>query len=202
MVEHSKALWRDTNQIDYMSEEGRNEDPSYTLLNDHLAKLYPDTEFTLLDCGIMSGVIYSKLKNANQPVDYTGIDINRTALEACRAKHPEARWLEANVTDLAFSNGSFDVVNCRHLLEHLPYYETAVREIFRVARRYVIICFFQPPRDPEVLLRHETDDGYIWLNRYAPGRFESLLERLSMTVEKVETRRGHRPSLTYFCTKA
>ncbi|WP_406728650.1 class I SAM-dependent methyltransferase [Streptomyces sp. GD-15H] len=163
--------------------------------------MYSEEPFELLDCGVISGVTYRHLQQAGLAVNYTGIDIGEAALADCRELHPEAQWQQMSVTDLAFPDGSFDVVNCRHLLEHLPYYETAVRELFRVARRTVAICLFQVPREPEALLRRETANGYIWLNRYAPLPFEALLHSLSESVETVDVTADHRSNRIYFCTK-
>ncbi|MBV1855876.1 class I SAM-dependent methyltransferase [Catellatospora tritici] len=169
-------------------------------MTEHIATLHSGAPFELLDCGVISGVTYHHLLQAGLEVDYTGIDIGEAAIADCRERHPEARWRQMSVTDLAFSDNSFDVVNCRHLLECLPYYETAVREMFRVARRTVVICMFQV-REPEALLRRETANGYIWFNRYAPGPFEALLHSLSESVEIVDVPFDHRPNRVYFCTK-
>ncbi|MDW4909129.1 class I SAM-dependent methyltransferase [Streptomyces sp. ADMS] len=202
MEESTGSLWEQTTDVDYMRKEGRDTHPSYDWLNGRLVELYDDTVVDFLDCGVMSGTTYAKLKDTGLSCNYTGIDIGEPLLESCRSRFPEARWRYMSVTDLSFPSGAFDVVNCRHLLESLPYYETAVREMFRVARRHVAICFFQPPRDPEALLRRDTAGGYIWLNRYSPGPFEDLLAKLSDTVERIDISQGRRTDRMYFCTKS
>ncbi|WP_327674278.1 class I SAM-dependent methyltransferase [Kitasatospora sp. NBC_00458] len=184
-----------------MSEDGRAAHPSHSVVTERIAALQTGAPIELLDCGILSGVTYRHLLAAGLEVDYTGIDISEAALAHCRGLHPEARWQQMSVTDLAFPDGSFDVVNCRHLLETLPYYETAVREAFRVARHTVAICMFQVPQEPEVLLRRETANGYIWLNRYAPGPFEALLHSLSESVETVDVTADNGRNRIFFCTK-
>lgn len=199
--ELSDSLWRSTTDADYMRRAQRGEAASHDATTSWLRQRYANRSFDLLDCGVMSGVTYERLTASGLAVDYTGIDVGRTVLDDCRARHPGARWVEMNVLDLAFKADSFDVVTSRHLLEHLPYYETAVREMFRVARRYVIICFWQPPRDPEVLYRRETEHGYIWLNRYAPAAFESLLDRLSASYVAADVNSGDRNERLYFCDK-
>ncbi|MFD5434873.1 class I SAM-dependent methyltransferase [Kitasatospora sp. NPDC127067] len=184
-----------------MSEESRAGHPSHAVVTERIAALHGEEPFELLDCGVISTVTYRHLLTAGLEVDYTGIDINEAAIDDCRGLHPEARWEQMSVTDLTFPEGSFDVVNCRHVLESLPYYETAVRELFRVSRRTVVICMFQVPRETEVLLRRETADGYIWLNRYAAGPFEALLHSLSESVEIIDVPADHRRNQVYLCTK-
>jgi ubiquinone/menaquinone biosynthesis C-methylase UbiE len=170
-------------------------------LTDFLRSVYAGETLQMLDCGVMSGVTLFTLRGADIRVDYTGIDISDAIISDCGANYPGETWLSMSAMDLNFPAHSFDVVNCRHLLEHLPYYETAVREMFRVSRRYVVICLFQVPKSPEKLLRRETPDGYIWLNRYAPGPFETLLDSLSEHVEKVDVAEGRRTHRVYLCTR-
>src|ERR1700733_7378817 len=131
MVDVIPSLWRTTTDVDFMREKGRDDDPSHRWVTERLAGLDVARPFSLLDCGVMSGVTYRELRRAGLPVDYVGIDIGAPVIDACRAEFPEAGWYEMSVVDLAFSDNSFQVVNCRHVLEHLPYYETAVREMFR-----------------------------------------------------------------------
>jgi ubiquinone/menaquinone biosynthesis C-methylase UbiE len=183
-----------------MRANGNDEHPSHDLLAEWLHRR--KTAFSLLDCGVMSGVTYEKLQRAALPVDYTGIDMSPTVLADCRRRFPRSRWEQGNALDLAYAAGTFDIVYARHLLEHLPYYETAVREMFRVARQAVVICLFQVPAEPERLLRRETGNGYIWLNRYAPGPLEALLDSLSESVELQDVRRDQRTNRVYFCEKA
>jgi 2-polyprenyl-3-methyl-5-hydroxy-6-metoxy-1,4-benzoquinol methylase len=195
------SLWANTAELNYMGREGRDAHPSRGLVTNWLGESYGGKSFSLLDVGILSGVSYTAFRTAGLEVDYTGIDINAAAVEDCRERFGDARWEHMTVTDIRFGADSFDVVNCRHVLEHLPYYETAVRELFRVSRSKVVLTFFQPPRDPELLLRRETANGYIWLNRYSPGPLEDLLNRLAVDVQVVDIDDVTRPDRLYLCTK-
>ncbi|MDJ1134476.1 class I SAM-dependent methyltransferase [Streptomyces iconiensis] len=169
-------------------------------MTQRLGELF-DGSFSLLDCGVMSGVTYDDLRRAGLAVDYTGVDMSDSVLADCRERRPEATWRRMNVMDLAFPDASFDVAHCRHVLEHLPYYETAVRELFRVARRYVVLCFFIVPSEPERLSRRPALDGsgYVWLNQYAPGPLDHLLRSLATSVEVIDVPEARRPNRVYVC---
>jgi SAM-dependent methyltransferase len=198
----TQSLWTQTADVGYMAEPERASSPSYATVTDFLRLHYGDRPFSVLDCGVLSGVTYTRVRDAGLAVDYTGIDVSEAVLADCRTRFPEARWQPMSVMDLAYPANSFDMVNCRHLLEHLPYYETALREIFRVAREYVAVCLFQVPRSPEVTLRRETENGYIWLNRYAPEPLEALLGALSAEVERHDVTAGTRTDRVYLCKKS
>ncbi|MDJ0105740.1 class I SAM-dependent methyltransferase [Rhodococcus erythropolis] len=197
----SSSIWTETSEFDYMSKEQRADHPSHAVVIDLIKDHYGEAAFDLLDCGVLSGVSYQKLIEARLKARYTGIDISEKILDHCREMHPDAQWLQMSALDIAFESDSFDVVNCRHLLESLPYYETSVRELFRVARQHVAICLWLVPREPEKLLRRETDGGYIWLNRYGPGNFEALLDSLSESFDVIESTDGRHTNRIYFCTK-
>jgi ubiquinone/menaquinone biosynthesis C-methylase UbiE len=185
-----------------MARDGRAEHTSHDAAMEFLTTRYSDSEFSLLDIGVMSGVSYRLVRDSPLRATYTGVDIGETVLADCRARHPEASWLQMSATDLEFGDASFDVVYVRHLVEHLPYYETALREAFRVARRHVLLCLFIIPQEPETLLRRVTPDGHIWLNRYAPGPFEDLLGTLSDRFEYSEHTVDLRSDCLYLCTKS
>jgi SAM-dependent methyltransferase len=53
----------------------------------------------------------------------------------------------ADVTNLPFDDESFDMINCLHVLEHVPDDRRAIRELFRVLRpgRFAVL---QVPPDP------------------------------------------------------
>lgn len=198
----SRPVWNVSHDLDHMRRDGRSEHPSHDMVIDWLARRYK-RRFSLLDCGVMSGVTYEKLENAGLPVDYVGIDASPTVLSDCRRRFPGVAWEGNNVFDLAYTAETFDVVYARHLIESLPYYETALREMFRVARGVVVLCLGQVPAEPERLVRRETDDGhYIWLNRYAPGPFEALLCSLSASVASRDSSTSHHVNRIYFCEKA
>lgn len=200
MVELTGPVWSRTTDLGFMRRDGRRDHPSRQTVTGRLGELF-DGSFTLLDCGVMSGVTYEDLRRAGLPAAYTGVDMSDSVVADCRERLPEADWHRMSVTDLAFPDASFDVAHCRHVLEHLPYYETAVRELFRVARRYVVLCFFIVPGEPEKLDRRPALDasGYVWLNQYAPGPFERLLRTLSTSVEVIDVPDDRRPNRVYVC---
>lgn len=200
-ISMSPSVWEHTTDFDYMAAPARASHASHDTVTKWLADTYQSSRFSLLDCGVLSAVTWNSLRAAGSNVRYIGIDVSEPVIQDCRNRAPEATWLAANVTDLDFDDESFDVVYARHLLEGLPYYETAVREIFRVSRAFVIICFFQPPADPERLLRRVSPDGHIWLNRYSPEPFERLISSLSTGFETVDVVDGGIRNRIYICAK-
>jgi len=97
---------------------------------------------TLLDVGSGRGVFLWPLLDAFPDLDVAAIDIlehRRAVLQAVRAGGVGRLSVhDMNVTDLSFGDGSFDVATVLEVLEHLEQPERAVRELVRVARRFVV----------------------------------------------------------------
>lgn len=71
-------------------------------------------------------------------------DINRRALAEAQRSYPEAERIQASVTDLAFPDGSFDLVTTWTVLQHVPpmLIDSAMAEIRRVTHNgsVVLLC--------------------------------------------------------------
>lgn len=97
---------------------------------------------TLLDVGSGRGVFLWPLLDVFPELEVTAIDIlehRRTVLEAVRAGGIGRLSVhDMDVTDLGFDDGSFDVATVLEVLEHLEQPPRAVRELVRVARRFVV----------------------------------------------------------------
>lgn len=56
-----------------------------------------------------------------------------------KVRHPRVSTVAGDATRLQFGDGSFDVVFCAEVLEHIPAVERACRELARVARYELVI---------------------------------------------------------------
>jgi ubiquinone/menaquinone biosynthesis C-methylase UbiE len=100
------------------------------------AGLIPENVKTLLDVGCGNGVFLNWMLSQNLPIELTGTDRSATAL-----KYVKSNKVESDITQLPFGDGSFDCVTCLEVIEHLPVtvYSTALAELCRVAKKYVIV---------------------------------------------------------------
>ena len=101
----------------------------------------------VLDVGCGTGIEYEGYKKYNLRIDYTGLDAIEDVLIGGRKRNPEAKFYLGDAESLPFEDNSYDFVVARHLLEHLSNYEKALKELYRVSRKYIILDFFITPTD-------------------------------------------------------
>jgi 2-polyprenyl-3-methyl-5-hydroxy-6-metoxy-1,4-benzoquinol methylase len=97
------------------------------------ASLVPLEAKKVLDVGCGEGHLLEYLARVPRRKLY-GIDLLQHVVEQARQRVPHATITEANATRMPFSSGMFDAVTCIDVLEHLPNWRAAVREIVRVTK--------------------------------------------------------------------
>jgi 2-polyprenyl-3-methyl-5-hydroxy-6-metoxy-1,4-benzoquinol methylase len=139
-------------------------------------------------------------------VDVAGVDLNRNDLGKAKgfltlmAKEQKGRWLvaQADVTKLPFAEGSFDVVICSEVLEHIVDNRTAVAELVRVLKPggdlVVTVPRFWPERICWAISSayHHEPGGHIRI--YRKAEMTELLEAAGVRCRRIRYRHGlHAP---------
>jgi len=101
---------------------------------------------SILDVGCGVGVDGIGYRPYSQ-ITYQGVDRTQALVDYCRSHDIPA--VQGDVENLPFDDDGFDVVYTRHTLEHLAYYEEAILELIRVAKREVLVIFFIQPTEQE-----------------------------------------------------
>ncbi len=114
-------------------------DPVFTSFTNILAGISL-REFTILDAACASGY-YSEVIKAldSRKIQYQGCDYSKAMIETAKAIYPEIKFDEEDLTNLSYSDASFDVVMASGILEHIPDYKKAISELCRVSRNYIIL---------------------------------------------------------------
>lgn len=130
---------------------------------------------SVLDMSCSTGMMTAVLARHARRV--VGIDIDAEAVEFARATHRREN-LEFQVMDALgtlFSEGSFDVVICNQMYEHVPDPERLMREIFRILTPGGV-CYFGATNRLKVI---ETHYGNLPFLSYLPKPLANLYLRLS-----------------------
>jgi SAM-dependent methyltransferase len=117
-----------------------------------------------------------KARGALGSVRYSVIDVAKNFLVKGREEFPEIDFVEGSLNQMRFANDSFDIVYCRAVLEHQPYYEKPVSEMFRVARHFVVINLFRWSLHRDIIRRakyysnaYKIDDFLAYIKKVSVG---------------------------------
>lgn len=105
----------------------------------------PSDAGSLLDAGCGNGALLRQILAGKRKFsDLHGADYSTEAL-----RHVPTAATEASIDALPFADGSYDVVTCLEVLEHLPQdaFAKARGELARVASKYIVVT---TPNDEEI----------------------------------------------------
>ncbi len=135
----------------------------------------------LLEVGCGTGLIYGELRRQGvvTAASYQGGDVSRSMLDIARQRFPAARFGEMDIFSLPFADRSQRNVICIHVLQHLPAYDQALRELLRVTgERLYLASWFIPGQEDELVFSEPSErwDGQSFHNNaYALAGFLTKL---------------------------
>jgi ubiquinone/menaquinone biosynthesis C-methylase UbiE len=138
-----------------------------------------DVQTHLIDIGCNTGIEGYRLCLAGFPGRYLGIDSNEKALVLAGknlACFTRASVKFADATCIPEADRTFDFVLSKDVIEHAIHYRGILREMCRLARRWVILCMFIRPSDrPDQIV---LDQPNLYLNRYNRQEMYKFVEIL------------------------
>jgi trans-aconitate methyltransferase len=131
---------------------------------------------TIADMGCGEGSNLAFLGTRFPQAKLYGFDISRTAIEAA------SKYVDAQFGILDFQKDiapeQFDVVVSSDVVEHLPNDAAAIKNMRRMARRYVLIATVQGR-----MRKNEASIGH--LRNYAPGELQEKMQAAGLRIIKV-----------------
>lgn len=123
------------------------------LINNFLISLLNEAERlkpqSILDVGCGEGFTLERLRKNKIGKKLVGIDFSEAAIQIGKKLHPSLTLRHGSVYDIPFKTGSFDLVICSEVLEHLEHPEKALTELARVTRKN---CIISVPHEPWFML--------------------------------------------------
>jgi len=121
-----------------------------------LARRYGKRGGRLLEIGSGLGHLVAQLEDSFETY---GMDLNYWAVDKSKAVVQNSRLQTASAQELPFADGSFNVVIIKHIVEHLPEPQKAIREIGRVTEKGGTLILATPNLDS--LLKPLKGDAWI-----------------------------------------
>lgn len=171
-----KQTWWDTNLSnerkfnEYLGWLGSENAESRVFIRDNIKDL--DIK-SMADFGCGPCIEYAALSGEGYEIDYLGIDSCVHLKELNESKG--IKFLQAPVEKTGLEDSSYEISYSRHVFEHLPTYKDALKEMIRVASKYVVHIFFIKPEDEEKIDHWEEENLYH--NHYSKKDIETYLKR-------------------------
>jgi 2-polyprenyl-3-methyl-5-hydroxy-6-metoxy-1,4-benzoquinol methylase len=149
---------------------------------------------SILDAGCGEGFTLEFLRKQKIGKTYEGIDFLKTAIEIGRKVHPNIKLLQESIYDLPYKNNTFDVILCTEVMEHLDDPKKALKELFRVSRKYVLLSV---PNEP-IFMGSNFLRGKNWsrfgndiehINHWTFVSFPNFIKKNAGVKVKILTRR-------------
>jgi SAM-dependent methyltransferase len=107
----------------------------------------------------------------------TGVDIDDRSVNHARSRHPGPKFICADMRELPFGDGSFDLVVCFETIEHLAEPEAALVELTRVMSEDALLLVSTPNKH-QYLVENEFHE-----REFFHHEFVALLEARFQRVE-------------------
>lgn len=134
---------------------------------------------SVLDCGAGLGIDGIGItSNLAHQVEYKGLEQSKKLMRAAEAlarsfeREEPPEIVYGSINKIPFEDCSFDFVYARHIWEHLPRFDKALREMLRVAKLEFAVVFFMRPAIQTYLTRER--DG-LWQNVWSKNEIEAEL---------------------------
>jgi len=102
----------------------------------------PDCK-NILEIACADGWFIEQMRKHRMTLEYGGIDITQNLIYRAKKRMPRETFATMDATDLnIILNQDFDFVLCAGLLMHLPHYQKAMSEAFRVSNKYVMFSTY------------------------------------------------------------
>ena len=123
---------------DYGGDFGDFSKPQRANIIDWIMQLQDDHE-SMLDVSSFHGHYIEALRARGYRRRYTGIDITPKFIATARRRMPGEDFRLGDARRLQFAEDAFDLVLATGVLMYLPHPRRTLRDIFRIARKYVIV---------------------------------------------------------------
>lgn len=100
---------------------------------------------SLLDAGCGEGFVSARIKARLPNVNIEGIDLEDNYLDFAKSNFKNIKLIKASIYDIPKNDDSYDIVLCNEVLEHLDDPHKALRQLFRVSKKYVLVSV---PNEP------------------------------------------------------
>ncbi len=149
----------------------------------------------VLDVGSHGGTFTSYMHSLLPRAKFTAIDLSADAIYYGEKKYPFIQFITARAEKIPFTSGSFDLVTCLEVLEHVEHPQLVIGQIKRVLKKDGDVVLLVPTENILFVciwfLWTKLGNGRVWhhthVQKFRGYSLDHLLERNGFTVVRRQT---------------
>lgn len=119
----------------------------------------------------------------NEKIDYHSVEITNKIIDLANKNNISCEYGSIEGTNLP--ENSYELVYTRHVFEHLDYYDDALKEMLRLASKYVVVIFWLISQGDEDNIEYvEIEDLYH--NSYSKEKISQKLKEKNLDFEWIK----------------
>ena len=122
---------------------------------------------------------YNIFFSKKEYIQYSSIDITKKIVDS--AKKMGINCEQSSVENIIYPDSSFELVYCRHVMEHLDYYTLALEEMIRVSNKHICIIFWLLNDNDDII--NYNGNLKLYHNNYSKTKIENLLIEKNLSFE-------------------
>jgi ubiquinone/menaquinone biosynthesis C-methylase UbiE len=126
----------------------------------------------ILECGPGTYIDYN-LYFKSSDKKYSAIDITDKVVN-----NGLENGIDVSLSSIEYikkTDDEYDLVYCRHVLEHQDFYQRSIDEMIRVSKKYVIVIFWLLSEKENDLIKYDERE-FLYHNSYSKKNIEKYLE--------------------------
>lgn len=135
---------------------------------------------SVLDAGCGEGLLLGRMQKHVGGKRVFGIDIDSLQIKTAKKNIPFGNFRTGDIYKMPFRKQQFDLVLCTEVLEHVDKPSLALKEIYRVTRKY---CILSVPNEPIWRILNLLRGAYIkdfgntegHINHWSTNSFQKLV---------------------------
>ena len=88
------------------------------------------------------------------------------------------------------NNNEFDVVYCRHVLEHQDDYKSSIKEMIRVSRKTVLVIFWLISDNEDDCIKYDDREN-LYHNTYSKSKINDFISSLGYSFDWFQCEKDH-----------
>jgi ubiquinone/menaquinone biosynthesis C-methylase UbiE len=132
---------------------------------------------SVLEIGPGTFIDYKHFYKHQDDIEYQAVDFTQKVVDYSQTLGAFCKL--GSIEDIPHEDNSFDFVYCRHVLEHLADYKTAIQEMVRVSKKCICLALWMMEEKEAKL----SFNGVLHHNSYVKSEVIEFMENQNLEVE-------------------